>query len=225
MATIYADASDGKVYKSNSDWATARDATSGSSFSSTTSADAFGIRGERTSGRGGGYSYNIQRIFMKFDTSGISSNVDSATLKVYGYSNGGGDIITLKATSDISTLGTADFNAITGWLGGSADGSGAGDNDSNVTKYSSEIATWSTSGYNDITLNSTALANMRDDSVVYICLMNYDHDLRDIAPTGYSAHRNGLYFADNSGTSKDPYIDYTLAAVVSDNAILFGTSF
>ena len=96
MATIYADASDGKVYKSNSDWATARDATSGSSFSSTTSADAFGIRGERTSGRGGGYSYNIQRIFMKFDTSGISSNVDSATLKVYGYSNGGGDIITLK---------------------------------------------------------------------------------------------------------------------------------
>ena len=225
MATIYAHGSDGRVYKSDSDWATARDATSGGSFNSTESGNAFGIRGERTASRGGGVSYNIQRVFMRFDTSGISSNVESATLKIYGYTNGGGDIIVLKATSDIASLGTADFNAITGWSVGSADGSGAGDNDSNVTKYSSEIATWSTSGYNDITLKSTALANMRDDSVVYICLMNYDHDLRDIAPTGYSAHRNGLYFADNSGTSKDPYIDYTLAAVVSDNAIFFGTNF
>ena len=225
MATIYAHTSDGKIYKSNSDWATARDATSGGSFSSTVTADAFGVRGERTSARGGGVSYNIQRIFMRFDTSGISSNVESARLKVYDYTNGCGDIIVVKATSDIASLGTADFNAITGWSVGSADGSGAGDNESNVTKYSSEIATWSTSGYNDITLTSTALADMRDDSVVYICLMNYDHDLLDIAPTGYTSHRNGLYFADNTGTSKDPYIDYTLAAVVSDNAILFGCNF
>ena len=225
MATLYAHTSDGKIFKSNSDWATARDATSGSSFSSTSSGDAFGVRGERTSARGGGVSYNIQRIFMRFDTSGISSNVASATLKIYGYSSNGGDIIVIKATSDISILSTADFDAITGWSVGSADGSGAGDNESNVTKYSSEVTSWSTSGYNDITLTSAALADMRDDNVMYICLMNYDHDLKDIAPTGYSSHRNGLYFADNSGTSKDPYIDYTLAPTDTSNAIFFGCNF
>ena len=94
-----------------------------------------------------------------------------------------------------------------------------------MTKYSSEVTSWSTSGYNDITLTSAALADMRDDNVMYICLMNYDHDLKDIAPTGYSSHRNGLYFADNSGTSKDPYIDYTLAPTDTSNAIFFGCNF
>ena len=43
----------------------------------------------------------------------------------------------------------------------------------NVQDYSSEITTWSTSGYNDITLNAQALADMRDDDKVYICLINF----------------------------------------------------
>ena len=60
----------------------------------------------------------------------------------------------------------------------------------------------------------------------YICLINFDYDLKDIEPTGYASNRNGLYYIDYSGTSRDPYIDYTLAAVAStDNAIFFGTNF
>jgi len=61
---------------------------------------------------------------------------------------------------------------------------------------------------------------------LYVCIMNYDHDLRNVAPTGFSAHRNGMRYTDYTGTSRDPYVDYTLAAVTAaDNAIFFGTNF
>ena len=154
-----------------------------------------------------------------------SADVDSATFKVRGISNGGGDLIAVKATSAIETLGTADFSAIVGWNYLATDGSGGGDNESNVTKYSAEISTWSTSGYNDITLNAQALADMRDDDTVYICLLNTDYDLKDTAPTNYTSHRNGFYYTNYTGTSRDPYLDYELATVATDNAILFGTNF
>ena len=222
MATIYAHTNDGYVYAAGSNFALIRGAGTGTSASSTGTASAYAIRSDVSTGRGGGSTYTVTRTFMYFDTSGISTDVQSATLKVYGYINGGGDIIAVKATSDISSLATSDFDAITGW-DSTSDGSGGGDNESNVTKYSDEIATWSTSGYNDITLTSTALANMRDDNTVYICLMNYDHDLKDIVPTG--TNRNGLYYTNYTGTSRDPYIDYTLAPTVSDNAVFFGTNF
>ena len=223
MATIYASPADGYVNASNSDWATARDATTGNGSANNTSAASITMNGTRAASRGGGYIYRVSRVFMFFSTSGISSNVASATLKIYGYSQSSADVIAVKATSDIGTITTADYDAITGWSTGSADGSGGGDNESNVTKYSDELTSWSTSGYNDFTLTGTALANMRDDSYLYVCIMETVHDLRDIAPTGTS--RNGCYFADSSGTSKDPYIDYTLAPTVTDNAVFFGCNF
>ena len=222
MATIYAHTNDGYVYATGSNFALIRGAGTGNSTSSTGTASAYAIRSDVSTGRGGGSTYTITRTFMYFDTSGISTDVQSATLKVYGYSQNSGDIIAVKATNDIQALTTADFDAITGWSS-TSDGSGGGDNESNVTKYSDEIATWSTSGYNDITLTSTALANMRDDNIVYICLMNYDHDLKDITPTGNN--RNGLYYINYTGTSRDPYIDYTLAPTVLDNSVFFGTNF
>ena len=66
---------------------------------------------------------------------------------------------------------------------------------------------------------------MRDDNAFYICLINYDYDLKDIAPTGFSSNRNGLYYTNYTGTSRDPYLDYELAPTVTDNAIFFGTNF
>ena len=223
MATIYASAADGYVNKSDSDWATARDATTGGGSDDSGSAASIVINATRAATRGGGYEYRVSRVFMFFSTSGISSNVASATLKIYGYSQSSADVIAVKATSDIGTITTADINSITGWSTGSADGSGGGDNESNVTKYSDELTSWSTSGYNDFTLTGTALANMRDDNYLYVCIMETVHDLRDIAPTGTSS--NGCYFANYSGTSRDPYIDYTLAPTVTDNAVFFGCNF
>ena len=225
MATVYAHTNDGYIARFNqSSWSDARANTAGTSANSTATRNYIGASGDRTSARGGGYVFNIYRSFFFFDTSGISSNVASATFKVYGYSQGGGDLIAVKSNSDIETLASADFGSIVGW-NTTTDGSGGGDNESNVTKYSAEISTWYANVYNEITLNAQALADMRDDDAVYICLLNTDYDLRDIAPTGYSTHRNGLYYTNYTGTSRDPYIDYTLAAVSADDAIFFGTNF
>ena len=213
MATVYAHTNDGYVSRfQQSSWSNARANTAGTSVSSTGTGLTTAVSGERTAARGGGYVFSIYRSFFFFDTSGISSNVDSATFKVYGRVNAGGDLIAVKSNSDIETLGTADFGSIVGW-NTTTDGSGGGDNESNVTKYSAEISTWSTSGYNDITLNAQALADIRDDDKVYICLLNFDYDLKDVAPTNYT------------GTSRDPYIDYTLAPTVSDNSVFFGCNF
>ena len=66
---------------------------------------------------------------------------------------------------------------------------------------------------------------MRDDNTVYIALVNFDYDLKDIEPTGFSTHRNGLYYTNYGGTSRDPYIDFTLAAITTNTSIFFGTNF
>jgi hypothetical protein len=223
MATVYSSIADGYVNANNADWATARDATTGGGSANNNSSASEAIKAQRAASRGGGYTYTVSRAFMFFSTAGITSNVASATLKIYGYSQNSANSIAIKATSDIGTITTADINSITGWSTGSADGSGAGDNESNVTKYSDELTSWSTSGYNDFTLTSAALANMRDDNYLYVCIMETVHDLRDITPT--SNLRNGLYFTDNTGTSKDPYIDYTLAPTATDNSVFFGCNF
>tara|TARA_Y100000361_G_C11148900_1_gene339808 strand:+ start:1292 stop:1981 length:690 start_codon:yes stop_codon:yes gene_type:complete len=229
MAAIYADSSDGWVRSFNQpSWYNARTGAGGLSFSSTSSSAFAGISAYRTSARGGGFAYHVFRSFLSFDTSGISTDVSSATLKIFGSSQAGGDLIAVKSNSDIESLGTADFDAIEGWsVGiGSTDGSGGGDNETKVTKYSSEVTTWSTSGYNDITLNAQALADMRDDSKIYIALINYDFDLKDVAPTNFLFNRNGLFFTEYTGTSRDPYIDYELAAAATtDNSVFFGTNF
>ena len=226
MAIIYAHSSDGYVARINqSSWADARNGASGTSVSSTTNAQAYATAGYRAIARGGGFVFNVYRSFMSFDTSGISTTPSSATLRVYGYSQAGGDLIVVRARSDISSLGSSDYDAIEGWDNSSADGSGGGDLESSVTKYSAEVTSWSTSGYNDISLNPDAMADMRDNDDLYICFLNFDYDLKDVAPTGSSSHRNGMYYANNTGTSKDPHIDYTAPAATTDNAVFFGTNF
>ena len=221
MATIYAHTNDGYVNKQDAAWVTARDATTGGGSNNSISYSSVAIQGQKAAARGGGYLYRVSRVFMFFSTSGISSNVASATLKIYGYYNTSADVIAVKSTSDITTITTANYDAITGWSTGSADGSGGGDNESNVTKYSDELTSWNASGYNDFTLTGTALANMRDDNYLYVCIMETVHDLRDIEPTGASS--SGCYFTDNAGIIRDPYIDYTLEA--ADNAVFFGCNF
>ena len=154
MATIYASTTDGYVYKYVSDtWANVRDATSGTANSTATRYNT-AVKVLHSGGRGGD-TYFVGRSFFAFDTSVISVTPASATLKLYGYGNGGADVIAVKATMpDLSTgIASADFDAITGFSAGNT-------MSGNVTEYSLEITTWSTSGYNDIALNAAALSDM-----------------------------------------------------------------
>mgnify|MGYP003655912416 CR=1 FL=1 len=197
MATQYAGNS-GYILKSGTGgWASVRDATSGSAYDNPTSGrNSIGIYAQHASGRGGS-AYSLYRSFFYFDTSGITNTLSSATLKIYGYGFGTADVIAVKSDAfggDGGTaLANADFN-----------------NFDTSTTYSSELATWSTSGYNDITLNATALADIKNNNAFILCLMEHDYDYSDSAPSGAMV-RSGVYYDNYTGTSRDPYIDYTLA--------------
>ena len=228
MATVYSNLGDGYVARfQQSSWSNARNNTTGTHTSSTGPGHYTGVSAYTSASRGGGTFWNLYRSFFSFDTSGITDSVDSgAILKVYGFSTTSGDLIAVKATSDISSLGTADFDSIVGW-DNTTDGSGGGSNDGNVTKYSAEITSWSNSGYNDIALNAQARTDMQNDDTLYIALINHDFDLLDIDPNGLAAQKNGLYYQNYTGTSRDPYIDYatTATAAVTHNATFFGSNF
>ena len=227
MATVYSNLGDGYVARfQQSSWSNARNNTTGTHTSSTGPGHYTGVSAYTSASRGGGTFWNLYRSFFSFDTSGITDSVDSgAILKVYGFSTTSGDLIAVKATSDISSLGTADFDSIVGW-DPTTDGSGGGSNDGNVTKYSAEITSWSNSGYNDITLNAQARTDMQNDSTLYIALVNYDYDLLDIDPSGSLDVKNGLYYQNNTNASRRPYIDYdTTAVATTQNSIFFGANF
>ena len=223
MPTITTHTDDGYISKQNSSWAGTSDATSGT-YNGVQTRQSQAVQANKFASRGGGAIFRVYRSFFKFDTSGVTSTVASATFKVRGYSQTNGDVILVKCPHDFG-FANADFDNITGWTTGSSDGSGAGDNESNVTKYSAEVSTWTTNAaMNQIALTSSALSDMVSQDTVVIGLINYDYDLKDIEPTG-SLNNNGVYFVEYSGTASDPVIDYTLAPTVSDNAVFFGTNF
>ena len=207
MAIIYSGTVDGYVYHTGTNWNTVHDATTGTSADSNDTATHLAIE-TKSAAVGRSTNYYIRRAYFTFDTSGISVAPSAATLKIYGYTTTtytAGDIIAIEGTyNGLSTLSTGDWDSFTGFTSGWGSG--------NVTAYSSELTSWSTSGYNDIALNATALAKMASASTLSIVLMNHDFDYSDVSTLVGRTHNNesnGMYWADNTGTSKDPYIDYT----------------
>ena len=216
MPSIYSDTNDGYVNAvSTSNWAAVRDATTGTSDSNDTRS-TFSVRSRKiASGRG--TQWQVWRTFFEFDTSGISATPSSASLKIYGSGSGAADLFVVKSTQS-ATLANTDFDAITGWVAGA-------DNSSNVTKYSAEVTSWSTSGYNTIALNSAALSDIVSLSTFKVCLIEADYDLPNNEPSTGTDIYTGVWFSDYSGTSQDPYLDYTVAVAVTDNSTFFGANF
>ena len=161
----------------------------------------------RGAARGGGYSYGVTRSFVVFDTSGITGTVASATLSIRGFGYNTGSVIAVKSTAyggdGGTSLAVGDFDAISGWSSGSSLAGSA-------TVYGAQILTssWSTSSYNDFTATSDLLTDMKNNSVVIICFMDYTNDYLNTTPLSNATWRCGGYYAESS---VDPKIDYTLA--------------
>ncbi len=165
--------------------------------------------------------YRIARSFLAFDTSVITAPLTAATLKVRGSSLGSAGVIVVKATApDLTTgIATTDFSAIDGFSPGNT-------MVGNATAYSSEVTPWyvdTTSyggtigpngGFNFITLNAAALADMVSLDIFKIALVNYDYDYLNITPpAGTVGHPDydgicGMYFVNYPGEVYDPFIDY-----------------
>ncbi len=216
MPTVYANSGDGRISStSNSLYLRAR---IGNLDGSTTA-----IAGESSSDTIIGWQdpasksdpkYTLYRSYYYFDFSSVG-NVDSATLSIYGLTHGALDCRIVKSTAFGGDGGTAlaasDWNAI---YGHTSNLTMAG----NVTDYASELGTWSTSGYNTFNLNGAAISDLNDDGRLIICLVDADWDysgygsnLDAISSPVHGDERNGGYFSENTGTSKDPKIDYVLS--------------
>ena len=219
--TIYSGSNDGYCFITGSNWVTIRDADASTTAVSSGTSNAYGIRASLATGRGG-TNYAIGRSFLEFDVSGITHVPKSGTLEVRGHTFGVADVVAVKGTQSAS-LGTADFDAIDGWDGSSADGSGAGSNATNVTVYGATISSWSTTGYNSFTLTEQALVDIAGLATLKICLIEEDMDLRDSTPTAPAGEINyaGLRFSEYSSTGSDPKLIIT----EQDDSVFFGGNF
>lgn len=208
MPTIFAATTDGVVQNlqiGGPTWSSVRDASSGNSVRATSTRRTNAVQIFGSTSRGG--LYGVARSFFAFDTSSITANVASATINIFGYFAGTTDIIGVKATKPnlLINLATSDFSAITGFSAGSS-------MSGNVTDYTAEVTSWSTVGYNSITLNANALADLKNNSVFSIAFVDFDYDYLNVDPgTSHGVTRTGMYYADFGGTSRDPFIDFTLA--------------
>ena len=207
----------------------------GTSIDSNNTRDSEGVAALYFSMRG---TYIVRRSYFMFNTTGISVAPASATLKIYGYGFGEGNLIVVKSAHDNASLHSSDFrdglSDVTGGSGGAIDTALTASDGSNggtfasITgfKYTdSPTSSWSTSGYNNMTLNADALADMASLNYFKICLMNYDYDFLDAEVTSPPAFvRNGLWWSDGGG-SEVPTLSYSVTAITADNATFFGTNF
>lgn len=210
MPTIYAAATDCDINSGvQSSWSNARDASSGTLGGASDTSESFAVAAFVFSGRGSS-TYKVNRSFFHFDTSGITETLSEATLKLYFSSDqGDGNVIIVKSdgfTGGSSALVTGDFNNL-----------------DFSTAYSGEINTTLT-GIKSITLNATALADIKDNDDFKFAVVNYDYDYNDTAPSSTATNSVSMRFTDYSGTSSDPQIDYTVVTGYANDVIGVATA-
>lgn len=220
--TVYPDASGGSTTMSEANgrgsvtenWATIRAGAGTFAFDFFSSMDAAGFT---FAGSAGNVS-ELQRSIYTYDTSPLTSgaSISATVLSLYGVAkNDGGtpvapdiDIYTATPASD-STPTNSDYGQI-----------GTTSQTGSPIAYSS----WSTSGYNDFTLNSTGRGNVSKTGISKFGARNANYDVSGTTPTwsNGSQHRFQCSGSDQSGTSQDPklVVTYTVS-VASANFLLF----
>tara|TARA_R100000655_G_scaffold93100_2_gene134334 strand:- start:1368 stop:2054 length:687 start_codon:yes stop_codon:yes gene_type:complete len=204
MPTIYAATTDRDINSGiQSSWSGARDASTGTlGGSASDTSESFAAGALAFAGRGS-TTYKVNRCFFHFDTSGITGTVSAATLKIYFLTDvNDGNVIIIKSdafTGGSNALVADDFNNL-----------------DFSTPYSGEVDT-TTAGLTSITLNATALADIKNNNDFKFAVVNFDYDYSDAAPS--TSNYVGLRFADHSGTSSDPQIDYTLQTGYTNDVI------
>ena len=215
--TIYSGGNDGYILGYGPSFTITRDLTTANVANTILSNSNYAVRANVSAGRGG-TTYYIQRSFFEFDVSSISHVPKDGTLQIRGSGFGNAEVIAVKGTQSFS-LSTNDFNNIAGWESGS-DGAGRANNASNITDYGGTVTSWSTSGYNTFTLTQQALADIAGESLLKVCLVEVENDLKDQTPTS-GTNYSGLRFSEYSGTGSDPRLIIT----EQHNSVSFGTNF
>lgn len=209
--SIYSGLGDGYIsYTDNTNsWATCRGNGDGDTAYPSVLSGAFGVSLQE--GYGTPHKIIIRRGFFVFDLSEYAEEtLESATINLWVTSkvntdNDGTDTITIVegTQASTSTLTTADYDAL-----GEVDW---------VTPIDIELI--SIGEYNSFTFNSTGTTAIQNALGGWLKLASREgHDAGNIAiADGYENAVNG-YFADQTGTDNDPYIELTFTAEEEEQA-------
>ena len=174
----------------------------------------------RNAGSRGSDDYKCYRSYFVFGLGAESGTVDSATISIY-----------------MDNLGTSTGNSARAIIVQATTLDGGVEDHGNVfssgTTWHNDIANVNvistTAGYHDFTVNSdgiTLIQNAVGSGSLTVGLVSSLHDYDEQIPLGggdYSQFR--VSYSNTLGTSLDPKMDITYAAVAADNATFFGANF
>ena len=223
MSTIYADTDDLYVQKTDSSsWANARGdvSSSGSVYSRTSPSNDFAVYNLYSGGRGGNTFY-CRRSYFPFDLSGESGTLESATIQLY--------LDNLGSTGKSARVTLVQATALAGGLADHGNCYvGIGTSTTLGTEITSYVEVSTTAGYHTFTINADGLTAIQDEigsGTFTVCLMGDYYDHSNSAPSlGGNYTKIKCYYADYTGTSRDPKLTLTYETV-TDNAVFFGTNF
>jgi len=205
---------DGYVYHSTGglgtgiSWPTLVAAAGSASDDSSVTAVAMGIYSDNVSNK---WRLIYRGIFL-FDTSSLPDDavINAATLSLYGYAKLDG----LSATPNINIYLSAPASN-TALAAGDFDSLGATAFCDTPVTY----AGWSTSGYNDFTLNVSGIANISKTGISKFGARNANYDVTNTAPTWVS--NAGSYvqaYTADKGTGYKPKLVVTYTSVTAVNS-------
>ena len=139
-----------------------RGASSGTVSNSTQQSGA--VKFTKSESRGGAV-YAISRYFVKFDTSGITTNVTAATITIKSFDTS----FMSPSVTVMKSSGFSNSGALTGTDYASVDFN---------TAYSGTHVTWNGGGSdNTITLNSSARTDIKNNSTFIVAIVSTNFDL------------------------------------------------
>ncbi|HDM67294.1 MAG TPA: hypothetical protein ENG62_02785 [Thermoplasmatales archaeon] len=150
--------------------------------------------------------YVISRAFFAFDTSIIDDNA-----------------VILKVELCIHGCGANESSVcVVAWTDGE-DGVDYDDYGCVGEVNFGNTSSWISDGYNVIKLNDKGITYINKTGYTYLACREYEHDFLGNPPSGkrLDENRNGLYFADEPGTDRDPYlsITYIVNSKSQDNSV------
>lgn len=186
--TVYNSTGDGYVANYNAAWATAQSAATGTSVSTN-----LANNGNACAAFNFSSLFYINRSFFYYPLTGLSGTVSAVSEFFYGVTRKESNISVQKGTQ-ADTLAVEDFDSFTG------------------SYYA--YATWNTAQYNELAYNAQGISDVTAvlGSTHKTCAREYAHDYSNSAPGTDVLYRNGLYYADDTSGSYDPYLYVTIGA-------------
>ena len=216
VSTFYPEGDNSVYYSGNTTWATFHDASSGNGNRGNTATMLYCFVRMRTTGN----MELMERAFFSFDTSALDSDtVDSATVSFYG--DGSKNTV---ASGWINEISLCEFT------GSATTSFGNTDYDQRATtKLATNLAisAWSTSAYNDFTLNASGISAIDTSGSTKYALIQ-ENDRADTEPTNQGTDQISsvnVKAVDTSGTASDPKLVVTHSSAAAESNALSMSNF